>query len=139
MLRKIVMFTFVVCVPVMAAAQTAETKPIVKKGSAAVTKPSDGHEMFTSYCAPCHGRTGKGDGPAARALDPKPADLTQFTKKHGGTAFPIKDFEDKVSGMAMSPAHGNTDMPVWGPILRQLGNDTMRVYNLRTYVETLQQ
>ena len=139
MLRKIVMFTFVVCVPVMAAAQTAETKPIVKKGSAAVTKPSDGLEMFTSYCAPCHGRTGKGDGPAAKALNPKPADLTQITKKHGGTAFPIKDFEDKVSGMAMSPAHGNTDMPVWGPILRQLGNDTMRVYNLRTYVETLQQ
>jgi hypothetical protein len=30
-------------------------------------------------------------------------------------------------------------MPVWGPILRELGNDTMRMYNLRTYVETLQQ
>jgi mono/diheme cytochrome c family protein len=111
----------------------------VKKGGAAVTRPSDGHEMFTSYCAPCHGRTGKGDGPAAKALNPKPADLTQLTKKHGGTAFPTKDFEDKVSGMAMSPAHGNTDMPVWGPILRELGNDTMRMYNLRTYVETLQQ
>jgi len=139
MLRKIVMFTFVVCVPVLAAGQTAETKPIVKKGGAAVTNPSDGQAMFGSYCAPCHGRSGKGDGPAARALDPKPADLTQLTKKHGGTAFTSKDFEDKVSGMAMSPAHGNTDMPVWGPILRQLGNDTMRMYNLRTYVETLQQ
>ena len=139
MLRKIVIFAFVVCVPVMAAAQVAETKPIVKKGSAALTNPSDGHAMFTSYCAPCHGRTGKGDGPAANALTPKPADLTQLTRKHGGSAFPARDFEDRVSGIAMSPAHGNTDMPVWGPILRQLGNDAMRMYNLRTYVESLQQ
>ena len=139
MLRKIVLFTLVMCVPVMAAAQTAANKPVVKKGGAPITKPSDGREMFTSYCAPCHGKSGKGDGPAASALNPKPADLTQFTKKHGGTAFPLKDFEDKVSGMAMSPAHGNTDMPVWGPILRQLGNDAMRMYNLRTYVESLQQ
>jgi mono/diheme cytochrome c family protein len=139
MLRRIAMLTFVVCVPAMAAAQTTEKKPVVKKSSAAITRPSDGHQMFTSYCAPCHGSMGKGDGPAAAALTPKPADLTQITKKHGGTAFPVKDFEDKVSGMAMSPAHGNSDMPVWGPILRQLGNDQMRIYNLRTYVESLQQ
>ena len=91
MLRKIVVFTFVVCVPVMAAAQTAEKKPIVKKGSAAVTNPSDGQQMFTSYCAPCHGRAGKGDGPAAPALNPKPADLTQLTKKAGGTADLVGD------------------------------------------------
>lgn len=49
MLRKIVVFTFVVCVPVIAAAQTAENKPIVKKGGAAVTNPSDGQAMFGSY------------------------------------------------------------------------------------------
>jgi mono/diheme cytochrome c family protein len=139
MLRKIALFTFVVCVPALAAAQTAEKKPVVKKESAAVTRPSDGREMFDSYCAACHGRTGKGNGPAATALTPKPADLTQLTKKHGGAAFPTKDFEDKLTGMAMSPAHGSSDMPVWGPILRSLGNDQMRMYNLRQYVESLQQ
>ena len=138
MMRKLAMFTFVWCLPAVMLAQAPETKvPVVKKAGAARTKAADGKEMFTSYCAPCHGREGKGNGPAAAALNPKPADLTQFGKRHGG-AFSAKDFEDKLAGMAMSPAHGSTDMPVWGPILRQLGDDQLRVYNLRKYVEGLQ-
>ena len=32
--------------------------------------------IYTSTCAPCHGAKGKGDGPAAVALNPKPADHT---------------------------------------------------------------
>jgi len=138
MMRKLAAFTFVVCLPALVSAQTSGQKPpIVKKGVAATTKPTDGQEMFTSYCAPCHGRTGKGDGPAAAALNPKPADLTTLAKRHNGT-FSQKDFDDRLTGMAMSPAHGSTDMPVWGPILRQLGSEQLRVYNLRTYVEGLQ-
>lgn len=31
---------------------------------------------YKSNCAPCHGDSGKGDGPAAVAFDPPPADLT---------------------------------------------------------------
>lgn len=122
-------------------AQTAPPQtPVVKKGAAQLTNSSDGQEMYTNYCAPCHGKAGRGDGPAAPALSPRPADLTQFSKKYGkaGSSFPNKDFEDKLNGMAMSPAHGSTDMPVWGPILRQLGNDTLRFYNIRRYVEGLQ-
>ena len=71
-------------------------------------------------------------------VPPRPADLTQFTRKHGGGPFPAKDFEDKLNGLGMSLAHGSSDMPVWGPIQRQMGNDELRVFNLRTYVETLQ-
>lgn len=29
-------------------------------------------EKYTTFCAPCHGSAGKGDGPAAAALNPKP-------------------------------------------------------------------
>ena len=36
-----------------------------------------GKLFFTSLCSSCHGNGGKGDGPAAAALDPKPRDLTQ--------------------------------------------------------------
>ncbi len=32
--------------------------------------------MFKTTCAPCHGETGKGDGPAAASLTPKPRDYT---------------------------------------------------------------
>lgn len=35
-----------------------------------------GKGTFTSTCAACHGTEGKGDGAAAIALDPKPADFT---------------------------------------------------------------
>jgi mono/diheme cytochrome c family protein len=29
-------------------------------------------ELFQSLCSTCHGNSGKGDGPGAQALDPKP-------------------------------------------------------------------
>ncbi|MFQ5946869.1 MAG: c-type cytochrome [Anaerolineae bacterium] len=35
-----------------------------------------GKALYTQYCPSCHGETGKGDGPAAAALNPKPRDLT---------------------------------------------------------------
>ena len=33
-------------------------------------------EVFSKQCAACHGATGKGDGPAAVAFNPRPADFT---------------------------------------------------------------
>lgn len=35
-----------------------------------------GAALFRAHCAPCHGPTGRGDGPAAAALNAPPADLT---------------------------------------------------------------
>ena len=34
-----------------------------------------GASLFTRACAPCHGSDGRGDGSAAAACDPKPADF----------------------------------------------------------------
>jgi mono/diheme cytochrome c family protein len=34
-----------------------------------------GKKLFDDKCALCHGRNGKGDGPAAAALSPKPVDF----------------------------------------------------------------
>ena len=36
----------------------------------------DAKELFKTRCAPCHGESGKGDGPGAAALTPKPRDYT---------------------------------------------------------------
>ncbi|MGA2297727.1 MAG: cytochrome c [FCB group bacterium] len=41
-----------------------------------------GKELFNSSCSPCHGETGKGDGPASAALNPKPRN---FHSKDGWT------------------------------------------------------
>ena len=36
----------------------------------------EGKTQYQNICASCHGATGKGDGVAAAALDPKPRDLS---------------------------------------------------------------
>ncbi|HWQ69650.1 MAG TPA: c-type cytochrome [Patescibacteria group bacterium] len=42
---------------------------------AANTEPK-APEKFGTFCGPCHGPAGKGDGPAAASLDPKPRNFT---------------------------------------------------------------
>jgi mono/diheme cytochrome c family protein len=116
----------------------AQTKtPSIRKVPAVQTNPTLGSEMYSTYCGACHGRAGKGDGPAAVAMNPKPTDLTLLAKHYGGSV-PIKEFTDKISSEHMTPAHGNSEMPVWGPIFRRLGNDDLRLYNLKKYIDSLQ-
>ncbi|MDZ7379145.1 MAG: c-type cytochrome, partial [candidate division KSB1 bacterium] len=35
-----------------------------------------GETLFRTHCTVCHGLDGRGDGPAAAGLNPRPADLT---------------------------------------------------------------
>ena len=37
---------------------------------------ADAHELFKARCVPCHGESGKGDGPGSAALTPKPRNYT---------------------------------------------------------------
>jgi mono/diheme cytochrome c family protein len=38
--------------------------------------PERGKDLYAKQCAGCHGPAGKGDGPAAAAINPKPVDFT---------------------------------------------------------------
>jgi mono/diheme cytochrome c family protein len=138
MVRIFIVALAVAMAPAVGSAQADKPAPTLKREAAKPTSSSDGAQMFASYCAACHGKLGRGDGPAAAALKVKPADLTQLKKNHGGT-FSNKDFEEKINGMAMSSAHGTTDMPIWGPIFREIaGSPELRVYNLKKYIDALQ-
>src|SRR4051812_4835505 len=63
-------------------APKAETKTKMAAGSppaAAANQASaaaEATEVFNTRCAPCHGTSGKGDGPGAAALTPKPRNYT---------------------------------------------------------------
>ena len=98
--------------------------------------------MFRSYCAPCHGKDAKGNGPAASALKNPPANLTLLAKKNNGK-FPA-DHVASVLRRGVSGAHGSTDMPVWGPLFASISDNDesivqMRIANLIRYLESLQE
>ncbi len=107
-----------------------------------ITYSLSGPEMYRTWCAPCHGLEGKGNGPAASALKKTPADLTMLSKKNGGK-FPTGRVRTYIDGQDESTtAHGSREMPIWGDVFRGIGNDqgaiTYRLVTLSTYLESLQ-
>jgi mono/diheme cytochrome c family protein len=101
-----------------------------------------GSVSFDLYCASCHGRLGKGDGPTASSLRIPPADLTALAQQSGGT-FSRERFFAFVEGSSRAAAHGGSEMPVWGPTLRALDASdarvTVRLRNLAAFVESIQE
>jgi mono/diheme cytochrome c family protein len=97
-----------------------------------------GQHWFSIYCASCHGREGKGDGPVAKALSRPPADLTRLAADGGGT-FPAERIIQVIDGRRDVGAHGTREMPVWGRALR-FGPSIVRarVRAIAEYVSTLQ-
>ena len=76
-----------------------------------------GQALYLRYCAACHGRQGRGDGPVAPALGEKPTDLTQLAATHG-EEFPLQAVVDAIDGTRTLRAHGVSEMPVWGEVFR---------------------
>jgi mono/diheme cytochrome c family protein len=114
----------------------------VKKAPIQHTSPVSGKQMFNSYCAVCHGKDAKGGGPATPDLKSVPPDLTTLAKRHDGK-FPADYVTSVLRSGVQAPAHGSTDMPVWGPLFASIsGNDpaivNMRISNLVRYLELLQ-
>ena len=106
------------------------------------TSPTDGKQMYTSYCAPCHGVDGRGHGPASSALKAQPTDLTGLAKANHGK-YPDTHVVSVVRFGSELPAHGSADMPVWGAILGRMNRvnpqeKDLRTSNLSRYLETLQ-
>ena len=123
-------------------AAPAQNAPAVKHVPIKNTSPNDGKSMFDNYCAVCHGKDGKGTGPAASALKATPTDLTALAKNAGGK-YPAPHVASVIRGQATTTAHGSKDMPVWGPLFSSIsqGHEAQvqqRITNLVEYVGTLQ-
>lgn len=105
---------------------------------------SPGRAAYLRYCGACHGESGKGDGVAATALRPKPTNLTLLAKTHGGN-FPSMMVRDVIDGRKHLPAHGSSQMPVWGQVFAEdkasaQGDATVRaqVQELTEYLSSIQ-
>lgn len=76
-------------------------------GSSAQEHP--GKATFRLYCVPCHGEKGQGNGPAAVAFKPPPAN---FTNPDGLATLTDEQVIEVIT-------KGRGSMPAWGPILPQ--------------------
>lgn len=120
-----------------------EQEKVIEKAPIKHSSPESGKQMYMDYCAVCHGKDGKGDGPAASALKTPPTDLTQMAKKSGGESQVMKVKAILRFGTSIG-AHGTSDMPVWGNLFRAVsGRDSsiveLRITNLATYVNSMQE
>ncbi len=130
----------IVALALLAEAQDKPTK--VERTAAPRTSAASGADMFVNYCASCHGKDGKGNGPAASALNVPPTDLTALSKKNDGK-YPALRVASVLNGEANLAAHGNKEMPVWGRVFWSMSGGHaaevhQRVTNLNHYIESLQ-
>ena len=61
-----------------------------------------GERLFQENCAACHGASGRGDGPAARSLNPPPVNFTDRSRASQRSVFGLEQVIDQgLSGTAM--------------------------------------
>lgn len=87
--------------------------------------PLIGSHLYRAYCLVCHGKEGQGDGPLAKKMNVRPADLT--SDKYQGEKVAILA---EIIGRYRSAAESN--MPNWGLVLPQ-GD----VKHIASYLATL--
>jgi mono/diheme cytochrome c family protein len=103
-----------------------------------------GEEVYKTYCATCHGKTAKGDGPLAAHLRFAPPDLTLLAKRNEGK-FDTVAVHRMIDGRQPLKGHGGPDMPVWGDAFRKSGEGYSekavkeRIDSLVTHLKKLQQ
>lgn len=95
--------------------------------SYATGDPVKGKESFNTICATCHGPEGKGDGPAAAALDPKPRNLSDAAYVSGLT----DDHLFKVVKEGGAANGLSAGMPAWGSAL---SDD--QIWNVIAYIRS---
>jgi mono/diheme cytochrome c family protein len=95
--------------------------------------PSDappGQRLYAEHCAICHGTDGRGNGPAAPALHPRPRNFTAGVFKYKsipGARAPTRSDMRRIIARGMP----GTAMPAWHDILSPEDDDAVGAYILR--------
>ena len=81
--QKFLWMLGILAIAALALGAQEQPQKVIKHVPVKATSPASGEDMYTSYCAVCHGKDGKGNGPAAEALKVPPANLTTLARKNG--------------------------------------------------------
>ncbi len=123
-----------------AGSQTAQDSSNSEKQQKLI-RSVEGADLYRAYCASCHGKDGRGNGPVASQLKATVPDLTVIAKNNKGT-FPVARVRRIITGEGMIASHGSREMPVWGPVFSQVEDDVdrgpVRLDNLVKYLESIQ-
>jgi mono/diheme cytochrome c family protein len=100
-------------------------------GTALIAHAADaeqGKKLYGQFCVTCHGESGKGDGAAAAALNPKPRDHTdkEYMSKLSDDDM-LKVIKNGGASVGKSPL-----MPPWGASLKD-----DQIQDIIAYVRTL--
>jgi mono/diheme cytochrome c family protein len=105
------------------------------------TTTLDGSDLYRQYCAVCHGADGRGNGPAAAALQERPADLTELTHHNNGR-FPVLRVQTILKMETDVTVHGNQEMPIWGELFKSVTANpsavTLKIEALTEYLRRIQ-
>src|SRR5436190_87374 len=90
----------------MAVLAAGSAVPVWAQTHAATAPEShtSGKSVFTTYCASCHGESGRGNGAVAIFLRRTPADLTQIAIRNKGT-FPAERVYQQIDGRQTVKPH----------------------------------
>jgi len=126
----------------------ASAPPTVTIVAARATTSVDGATLYQAYCASCHGRDGKGNGPAVHALRTPAPDLTRIGVTHTDTDCVRHVMQEFLAGHRSSSepkvSENDLDMPNWAPIFYAMwtsssGVATMRMRNVARHVNSIQE
>lgn len=134
---------FVPCAVMIAICACGLVSGLQNKTESPTIVAVEGGAIFRNHCAVCHGRDGRGHGPATVALKDAVPDLTLIARKNGGV-FPSSRVKAVIAGTGEgSPAHGSREMPIWGPIFHNFEWDQdlgeVRLQNVADYLQSMQQ
>jgi mono/diheme cytochrome c family protein len=85
LLASVILLATCLSFSTLAKAQSTKAKPWIAPASAIQLKnpftgdanaAKEGKKIYVTFCTPCHGNNGKGDGIASASVNPKPADHT---------------------------------------------------------------
>jgi mono/diheme cytochrome c family protein len=111
------MFIIALCAVVLS------TAPVAHAADA-----EQGKKLYGQFCSTCHGQSGKGDGPGAAALNPKPRDHTdkEYMSKMSDEEM-MKVIKNGGASIGKSPL-----MPPWGASLKD-----DQIQDVIAYIRTL--